>query len=84
MLGLAEMFEELTVSLIEVPQGVVDDLPVHEILGMQDGQTRHALERRSRHIIILPTGTHTDIRVAIISVDHRVGIGAVAIIRAPH
>ena len=51
---------------------------------MQDGQTGHTLERRGRQIIILPAGTHADVRIRIVRIDHRVLIRAVTVIRRPH
>ena len=61
---------------------VIDDLPVHQILRMQQRHCRGVTEAGSDHKIIL---SHTNgIRVRIIGIQDRVGIGAVALISDPH
>ena len=80
----AEVFEQLAVALIEILQGIAYNLPVHQILGVQNRQSWGAMETGGRHIIILTAGTYADIRVAVVGIDHGVSISAVAIIRAPY
>ena len=61
---------------------VIDDLPVHQILRMQQRHCGGVTEAGSDHKIIL---SHTNgIRVRVIRIQDRVGIGAVALIGDPH
>ena len=78
------MTQQRLIALIEIGQRIVDDFPVYQILGMQDRQAWHTLERRSGHIIILTAGTHAYIRVAIVGINHGIGVGTIAMIGAPH
>lgn len=84
MLRGAEVLQQSLIALIQIAQGIVDDLPVHQIFRMENRQPRHTLERRSRHIIILARCPHTDIRIRVIRIDHRVRIRPIAMIRTPH
>ena len=84
MLGRAEMMEQRIVALIEILQGIAHDFPVDQVLRVQDRQSRGALERGSRHVIILARGSYADIRVGVIGINHWVGVGAIAIVGRPH
>ena len=77
VLGLIEYFLGLLLL-----QGVADNLPVHEIAGMEDGQSRNAIKRRGRQEIVIANGTH--VRVAVIGIEDGIRVGAVATIRRPH
>ena len=79
-----EVLFQLGITRIERLQGMTHNLPVHQIPGVQDGQSGDTVKRRGRHIVILTAGTHADIRIGIIRVDHGIGIGAVAIVGRPH
>ena len=84
MLGRAEMGEQRIVALIQILQGIAHDFPIDQVLGMQDGQSGGALERGSRHVIVLARGSYADIRVGVIGINHWVGVGAIAIVGRPH
>ena len=61
---------------------VIDDLPVHQILRMQQRHCGGVTEAGSDHKIIF---SHTNgIRVRVIRIQDRVGISAVALIGDPH
>ena len=49
---------------------------------MEDRKTRHRVETRSGHVIVL-ADAH-DIGVGIVGVDYRVLVRPVAVVRAPH
>ena len=55
-----------------IAQRRTGQLPVDQIAGMQDRQPRKTVERRGRHIVVLPHPA--DIRVAVIRVQHGIGI----------
>ena len=63
-------------------QGIADDFPVYQILAMKDRQTGNAVERTCREIIIIAYSYH--IRVAIVGINHGIGISAVAIVGIPN
>jgi hypothetical protein len=84
MLGRAEVFQQRLIALIKVSKGIVDNLPVHQVLRVEDGEARHTLKRRSGHIIIFATGTHTDVWIRVVCINHRVRVGTIAIIWAPY
>ena len=57
---------------------MTDNLPINQIFRMTDRNSRHCHKGRTNHIIILP---YTDnIRIRIIGINHRIGIGSVTII----
>ena len=63
-------------------QGMTDDGPIHQVLGVQDGQSGDAVERRGRQIIVLTNGTH--VWVTVVGIKHRIGVRTVTIVRTPH
>ena len=84
MAGGAEMLLQGLVALVEITQGVVDDLPVYQVFGVEDGKAGGTLERRGRHVIVLARGPDTDIGIGIVGIDHGIGVSAVAIVGTPH
>ena len=64
--------------------GIVHNLPIHQILRMENGQAGNAIERGSRQIEVFARSSHAHIRVAIVGIDDGIRKGAVAIVRAPH
>ena len=78
------MRQELLMPLIEILQGIAHNLPIHQVLRVEDGQSRRTMETRGRHIIILPAGAYAHVGVGVVSIDYRIGICPVAIIGTPH
>ena len=62
-------------------QRMAHKLPVDKVLRVENGQPGNTVERTRREVIIVAHGHH--IRVAIVGVEHRVGIGAIPIVGAP-
>ena len=74
----------LFVTSIERLQCITNNSPIDQILRMQDGETWCTLERTCRKVIIFARCSYADIRVAIVGIDDRIGIGPVTIVRIPH
>ena len=60
---------------------ITNQVPVDQIARMQNGQARNTIKRRSCHVIIVAHANR--IRIGIIGVQHRVGVGSVAIVGYP-
>ena len=63
-------------------QGMTYNRPVHQVLGMEHGQSRNAVERRGCQVVVV--AHRNGIRVTVVGIEHRIGIRAVAIVRTPH
>ena len=63
-------------------QSIVHHFPIHQVLGVEDGQAGHTGETGSRQIKIIPHGT--DIGVGIIRMNHRILVHAIAQIGRPY
>ena len=61
--------------------GVVDDLPVDEVVGMKDRKAGYCIKARRGHIKII-TDTN-NVRVRIVGVNYRVFVCPVAIVGDP-
>src|SRR6185503_7725447 len=59
-------------------QCVTDDLPVHEISGMENGKTGNAVEARGGEVKIVADANH--VRIGIVSLDDRITVSAIAIV----
>ena len=84
MLGRREVFQQLGIALVQVVQRIIDDFPVDQVLGMQNGQAGRTLERRRRQIVVVARGAYADVRVAVVGINDGIGVGAVAIVGTPH
>ena len=51
---------------------------------MKNGQTRSGLKRRGRHVVVFARRPHADVGVAVVGINHGIGVGAVAIVGTPH
>ena len=67
---------------LQLLQGIIDNTPIHQILGMENRQPRRTSEAGSGHIKII-TG-RTDIRVGVIGMQYRISISTVTLIRHPY
>ena len=66
---------------LQFGQGMADDFPVHQILGVQDGQSGNAVKGACREVVVL---AHcTDIGVAVISIQYGVRVGSVSVVGTP-
>jgi hypothetical protein len=55
-----------------IRERVADEFPVHQVPRVQDRESREIVERRGRHIIVVPYPAH--VRVTIVQMEHRVEI----------
>ena len=78
------MLLQLSVALVKTSQRVTDNLPVYQVLRMQDGQPGHTLETGGRHVIIFSAGTHANIGVGVVGIDNGISVRAVAIVGRPY
>lgn len=60
---------------------MTDDLPVHEILGMKDGQSGNTVKTARRQIIVFADSD--GVRITIVGKEHGIFIHAVAQVRIP-
>ncbi len=63
-------------------EGMADDFPVDQVAGMEHRQSGRAAEGARREVIVVAHGHH--VRVAVVGVDDGIGVGAVAVVGAPH
>ena len=72
---------ELIIGEVKTVEAVAHVLPVHQVLGVQDNQSRHRMHRGACQVIVI---THTDdIRVRKLIIKQRIRKCAVAIIGCP-
>src|SRR5690554_240009 len=76
VLGFGIMFKRVLTR-----QGMANQLPVYQVFGMQNGQTRRNIKAGGRHVKIVAHPYH--IRVGVVGIQNRVYIGAVALVRNP-
>ena len=69
------------IRIVESVETVRREFPVHQILGMENHQSRHTVHRGTRQIVILPHSD--DIRVRKFVVKQRVCKGTISIISRP-
>ena len=81
---IAMLRDVITLQRRQRLNGIIDNLPIDQVLGVQDRQPWDAVERGGGQVKILTTGSHTDIRVRVVGINHGVGKCTVTIVRRPH
>ena len=76
------MTKTLTGNIVGLAKGMTDNFPIHQVSGMENGQARHAFKRTGREVIIIADSDN--IGVAVIGIDNRILVHAIAQIRVPH
>ena len=78
---LVVLQRESIVVEIETVKAIADILPVHQVLGMEDNESRYGMHRSTGQIVVI---THAqDIRIRKLVVEERISKGSVTIVSRP-
>ena len=80
----AKVAQQHLVACVEVLQRIAHYLPVHQVLGVQNGQSGCAVKARCRQVVVVAAGPYTHVGVGVVGINHGVGIGAITIVGAPY
>ena len=78
---LVVLQRESIVAEIETVEAVSNVLPVHQVLGVKDHQTRHGMHGSARQVVVIAHTQNVGVRELV--VEQRVGKRAIAIVGSP-